>query len=148
MTALVLLASAGPFFSVAAGASASKPSPHRDAVLVVGRHRYYLQLAVTQAEQDLGLGDRPKLPPDRGMLFVFPASSTRCFWMKGMRFALDMIWLSSTDAVVSVQPDVSPKTYPSVYCAPAQDVIELDAGQAHAAGIVVNRVVTLEMPGK
>ena len=110
------------------------------------RRRYYLQLAVTPAQQELGLGDRAKLPPDHGMLFVYYSSGTRCFWMKGMKFALDMIWLSSADEVVSVQRDLSPKSYPSAYCSLAQDVIELDAGQAHFAGIVVNRVVKLEMP--
>jgi uncharacterized membrane protein (UPF0127 family) len=65
--------------------------------------------------------------------------------MKRMRFALDMIWLSSQGEVISVQPDVSPKTYPSAYCAFAQDVIELDAGQARAAGIAVNHVLKLDL---
>ena len=51
-----------------------------------------------------------------------------------MRFALDMIWLSPTDEVVSVQPDVLPKSYPSAYCTLAQDVIELDAGRRASRG--------------
>ncbi len=138
VTTLVLSAVAGP--------SSATSAPRSDAVLIAGSHRYYLQLAVTPAQQELGLGDRVKLPLDAGMLFVYPSSGTRCFWMKGMRFALDMIWLSPTDEVVSVQPDVLPKSYPSAYCTLAQDVIELDAGQARFAGIVVDRVVKLEMP--
>jgi uncharacterized membrane protein (UPF0127 family) len=126
--------------------SSATAAPRGDAVLIVGSRQYYLQLAVTPAQQALGLGDRAKLPLDDGMLFVYHSSGTRCFWMKGMRFALDMIWLAQTDEVVSVQPDVSPKSYPSAYCTLAQDVIELDAGQAHFAGILVDRVVRLEMP--
>jgi uncharacterized membrane protein (UPF0127 family) len=128
--------------------SSATAAPRDEAVLIVGPHRYYLQLAVTPAQQALGLGGRAKLPPDNGMLFVNHSSGTRCFWMKGMRFALDMIWLTPTDEVVSVQPDVLPKSYPSAYCTLAQDVIELDAGQAHLAGIVVDRVVKLEMPAR
>jgi uncharacterized membrane protein (UPF0127 family) len=137
-TTLVLTVTAWP--------SSATSAPRGDAVLIAGSHRYYLELAVTPAQQELGLGDRAKLPLDDGMLFVYHSSGTRCFWMKGMRFALDMIWLSPADEVVSVQPDVLPKSYPSAYCTLAQDVIELDAGQARFAGIVVDRVVKLEMP--
>jgi uncharacterized membrane protein (UPF0127 family) len=79
------------------------------------------------------------------MLFVFPLSGTRCFWMSGMRFALDIIWLSPSDKVVAVHRDLLPKD-PSVYCAVAQDVVELDAGQAHESGIDVGRVVGLDIP--
>lgn len=136
--------------TLGSGASSSSATtvPRGDAVLIVGSHRYYLQLAVTPAQQALGLGDRAKLPLADGMLFVYHSSGTRCFWMKGMRFALDMIWLAQSDEVVSVQPNVSPRSYPATYCTLAQDVIELDAGQAHFAGIVVERVVKLEMPTK
>jgi uncharacterized membrane protein (UPF0127 family) len=65
--------------------------------------------------------------------------------MKGMRFALDIIWLSPSDKVVTVHRDLLPKD-PSIYCAVAQDVVELDAGQAHAAGIDAGLVVGLEVP--
>jgi len=143
---VAVAASASLLLSAGAGRSGATPAPRGDAVLIVGSHRYYLQLAVTPAQQELGLGDRAKLPLDHGMLFVFEWPGTRCFWMKGMEFALDMIWLSPPDKVVSVQPDVSPKSYPSTYCARSQDVVELDAGQAHFAGIAVGRVVKLEMP--
>ena len=41
-----------------------------------------------------GLGQRPGLLPDTGMLFVFDGSpQIRNFWMGGMRFCLDIIWL-------------------------------------------------------
>ncbi|MGD0811176.1 MAG: DUF192 domain-containing protein [Acidimicrobiales bacterium] len=130
--------------STAARSLAASP-PRGDAVLTAGSHRYFLQLAVTSAQQARGLGYRARLPVSSGMLFVFPLSGTRCFWMRGMRFALDMIWLSPSDQVVTVHRDLLPKD-PSIYCAVAQDVVELDAGQAHAAGIDVGRVVGLEMP--
>jgi uncharacterized membrane protein (UPF0127 family) len=146
LAALAALGSATLLLSAGAGPSAAVSVPRGDAVLVVGSHRYYLQLAITPAQQELGLGERAKLPLHEGMLFVYHSSTTRCFWMKGMKFALDMIWLSSSDDVVSVQPDVLPKYYPSTYCAEAEDVIELDAGQARVAGIVVGHIVKLEMP--
>ena len=131
-----------------ATASTGGATPPDEAVLVAGSRRYDLQLATTQAQQEAGLGDRPTLAPGAGMLFVYRTPGSRCFWMKGMRFALDMIWLSPRDEVVSVQPDVVPKSFPSVYCAVSQDVVELGAGQAQVAGIKVGRVVRLEMPSR
>jgi hypothetical protein len=132
------------FIGPTAARSLTSP-PSGDAVLTAGSHRYFLQLALTSAQQARGLGYRARLPVSSGMLFVFPLSGTRCFWMKGMRFALDIIWLSPSDEVVTVHRDLLPKD-PSIYCAVSQDVVELDAGQAHAAGIDVGRVVGLEMP--
>jgi uncharacterized membrane protein (UPF0127 family) len=79
-----------------------------------------------------------------GMLFVFPTVDDHCFWMKGMRFSLDIIWLSSHDKVVLVEANLQPRSYPATYCAGSEDVVELDAGQAHAAGITVGRTVKVE----
>ena len=71
MTALLLCSfSVSLLLSASAGASTAPLVPRGDAVLVVGSHRYYLHLAVTPAQQDLGLEGRAKLPPDQGMLFV------------------------------------------------------------------------------
>ncbi len=120
--------------------------PKGEAVLMVGTRRYDLQLATTQTQQELGLGGRVSLPVGSGMLFVYRSYGERCFWMKGMRFALDMIWLSPSDKVISVQPDVSPKSFPATYCAPSRDVVELNAGQAEIAGIERGRALRLEMP--
>lgn len=132
-------------FNWAASGSVTRPTPHREAVLVVGSHRYDLLLATTDGQQKLGLGDRPSLPTSLGMLFAYHQVGDRCFWMKGMRFALDMIWLSPSDKVVSLQPDVRPKSS-VVYCATAEYVVELNAGQAQVAGIRAGTVVRLERP--
>ena len=116
------------------------------AVLIAGDHHYELEMATTTAQQQLGLGNRASLPVSSGMLFVFPSSAEHCFWMKGMRFALDIIWLTPHDKVVSVEAHLLPKSYPSAYCAVSEDVMELNAGQAQAAGIAVGRAVKLDIP--
>ncbi len=122
--------------------------PPGEAVLLAGSRRYELQIAATPAQQELGLGDRASLPAGSGMLFAYRTSGTRCFWMKGMRFPLDIIWLSARDEVISVQRDVLPKSYPSTYCSVSEDVVELGAGQAQMAGIKVGQVLSLELPGR
>ena len=121
-------------------------STHGRAVLVVGTKRFELLLATTPAQQQLGLGHRPSMPANSGMLFVYHSDGDHCFWMKGMRFALDIIWLSPHDKVVSVERDLVPTPSPSVYCSVSEDVIELKAGQAKAANIGLGRIVKVEMP--
>jgi hypothetical protein len=106
-------------------------------ILRTGSKKYTLFVVSTPTTQQLGLGQRASLPKDQGMLFVFGQAAQQCFWMKDMHFPLDMIWLSPSHRVEHIQPDVSPKTYPNSFCpdVTAQYVIELNAGQASAAGI-------------
>jgi uncharacterized protein len=108
-----------------------------------GARRYTLQIATTPVQQHLGLGDRASLPRDEGMLFVFDRPGTQCFWMKDMHFPLDMIWLSGNKRIGYIKANISPATYPHVFCpsVPAQYVIELNAGQAAQAGMHTGEVL-------
>lgn len=95
---------------------------------------YTLQVADTGPKRELGLGQRSNLGPREGMLFAYNApADDYCFWMKDMRFSLDMIWLDSNKRIVHIEPSVSPGTYPHSFCpgASSQYVIELNAGRAH-----------------
>ena len=99
--AVSLVPSATPLALISRSKAATAPAA---AVLIAGDLHYELEIATTTAQQELGLGDRASLPVSGGMLFVFPFSSAEhCFWMKGMRFALDIIWLTPHDKVVSVE---------------------------------------------
>jgi len=76
--------------------------------IVVGDHELDVELAVTPQQQTLGLGYRNELPEGNGMLFVNDSAQPRSFWMKGMRFCLDIIWVESGEivgAAESVCPD-------------------------------------------
>ena len=69
------------------------PEARSTAEIVVGNTPLTVELARTTAESALGLGYRNGLEPGRGMLFIFPEPSELMFWMKGMRFCLDIIWV-------------------------------------------------------
>lgn len=94
-------------------------------------------VASTSAEQEKGLGGRPALPADQGMLFPFQAAGAYGFWMKDMRFSLDIVWISSDKRVIGLIPGLSPATYPDIFYppAPVEYVLELDSGGAAAHGI-------------
>lgn len=66
------------------------------------------------------------------MLFTYELSGDYCYWMKDMKFDIDMIWLDEDKTIVTVKDNVSPDTYPQSFCPdrPASFVIELAAGMA------------------
>lgn len=97
---------------------------------------YKLDVADNEEEQALGLSFRDNMAQDRGMLFIFDQADKYCFWMKDMRFNLDIIWLDSNKDIVKVMENVEPATYPENFCPanPAKYVIELNSGEAKKQG--------------
>ena len=93
--------------------------------------------AKTPADQQRGLSGRGSLLPDHGMLFVFERESTWGFWMKDMKFSLDIIWFNSNRQAVffeqSLQP-CSPQSCPAYTpTSNAMYVLEVNTGfvQSH-----------------
>lgn len=105
-------------------------------------HTIRVSVADTEGARARGLGGRPGLAPDEGMLFVFPADGEYAFWMKNMRFSIDILWISSDGKVVYMLEDVSPDTYPQSFRpdVPARYVLELPAGYAKEYTVQVGDV--------
>ena len=101
-------------------------------------------IADTPALQALGLGNRDGLQSSEGMLFVFNVDKEYAFWMKDMRFSIDMVWISAAGNIVYLEQNVSPATYPQdfVPTSPARYVLELPAGYALSHGFKVGDIVT------
>ena len=70
-----------------------KPSSVRTAAITVGGVPVTVEIADQPAELSCGLGYRAALAPGTGMLFRYPEPAPRSFWMKGMQFCLDIIWI-------------------------------------------------------
>lgn len=84
------------------------PEARATAEIVVGETPLSVELARTSEETTLGLGYRNGLADGTGMLFLFPDPAERGFWMKGMRFCLDIIWILDgeiTGAAENACPD-------------------------------------------
>ena len=106
---------------------------------------FKLETAATPESRAKGLGGRDQLPPGNGMLFIHPSPGKHCFWMKDMRFAVDMIWLDANKKIVMIKPNAQPDTYPQSFC-PDQDslyVIELPAGAAEQNQLTVGNTLML-----
>jgi uncharacterized membrane protein (UPF0127 family) len=66
------------------------------------------ELAITEAERQLGLMFRDKLDPDQGMLLVFEQEGYYSIWMKNMKIPLDILWLDKDKRIVHIERSVPP----------------------------------------
>jgi len=66
-----------------------------------------VEIADTQAKRSKGLGGREAIASDEGMLFVFPDIQKRSFWMKDLKFPLDLIWIRG-EIIVDIFPNIQP----------------------------------------
>jgi uncharacterized membrane protein (UPF0127 family) len=104
-------------------------------------------IASTEAERAKGLMFVKTLPPDRGMLFVFPDEQKRKFWMRNTYVSLDIIFLDKFFRVVGIErkmPILSDEARGPDQ--PAMYVIELVAGSADRLGIQVGDIFNPKGP--
>lgn len=110
---------------------------------------YRIEVADTVAKRELGLGERDSLAADAGMYFPFDSAQRWVFWMKGMRFPIDIIWIRD-GKIVEIEHSVPPPTtFPlDTYgpAEPADAVLEINAGQAKEIGLEAGDMVVLRLP--
>lgn len=89
-----------------------------------------ISVADTPAEREQGLSGRPSLAENEGLLFLFDTPGEYGFWMKEMRFPIDILWFSEEGNVVHIEEQLQPDTYPTVFSpqAPSLYVLEVPAG--------------------
>ena len=104
------------------------PSTPRDQISI-GSQKFSAEFVADLQAQAKGLSDRESLGKNEAMVFVFDKPDVRCFWMKDMKFALDIIWLNSRKQINATEQNLQPSSYPTSYChVDAQYVVEVDAG--------------------
>lgn len=110
---------------------------------------FTIEVADTAAKREKGLGDRDALAADHGMYFPFESEQYWVFWMKGMRFPIDIIWIRQ-GKVVDIEASVPPpkglplETYSPIQ--PADAVLELNAGMAAEIGLEAGDAIDLRLP--
>ena len=113
--------------------------------MTIGNSRFSVLLADTPALRSKGLGERDNLAEQTGMLFVFESGSASSFWMYGMRFPLDFVWVGEGCTVVDLTEDVQhyPPDTPSSEleilesASPAAYTFEINAGEVSDFGIEI-----------
>jgi uncharacterized membrane protein (UPF0127 family) len=108
------------------------------------------ELARSDEERARGLMFREKMAEDQAMLFLFETEEAHSFWMKNMRFAIDILWLDAQKRIVHLEKTVPPcPRDPCPSYAPsaaASFVLELQAGFAEKHGLRLNDRVEFVLP--
>jgi len=110
------------------------------------------EVACTPEQRGLGLGFREAIGHGEGMLFVYDDANLASFWMRGMQFPLDFIWIDAERTVVDLTLDVPPpepgtadEDLPRyVPAAPVRYVLEVNAGVVREGSVAIGDAVTFE----
>ena len=109
--------------------------------VVINGQKIEVELAKTNEQKTLGLSQHDSLPPDQGRLFVYSQYLIPKYWMKDMKFPIDIIWIKD-DMVVGYEknlqpagdifniPTYQPKTFINY-------VLEVNAGWADQSGVKI-----------
>ena len=110
--------------------------------LHVAGHALLAEVADEPSERQMGLMARTTLPSDAGMLFVYPDSRERGFWMKNTLLPLSIAYLDEEGAIVHIA-DMRPlceELVPSHL--PARYALEANRGWFAAHGVRIGDRVT------
>ena len=117
--------------------SACQQNRHR---VSLNNQSFVVELANTDNTRALGLMYREQMADDEGMLFIFPDTQRRAFWMKNTLIALDILYFDQNKKLVSISENTPPckntttrcPNYPSAK--PAKYVLEINAGLSQKYG--------------
>lgn len=99
----------------------------------INNHEFKLRIAKTAEEKEIGLSKYENLSKDLGMLFPFEKPDYYSFWMKQMKFPIDIIYIKN-GRIVTIYKNVMPPKKPTdellIYKPrePSNMVLEINAG--------------------
>lgn len=110
------------------------------------------KIASKPSDRKKGLSGLDSLPLSSGMLFVFDKSGPYVFWMKDVKFSIDIIWIDENMRIITIAPYAAPEKGKSddeltLYkpTAPAKYVLEINAGLSNLHGLKVGDLVDFDL---
>jgi uncharacterized membrane protein (UPF0127 family) len=76
--------------------------------VIVNGFEMTADLAVTDDQKTKGLAIKDDLKENESMLFVYEQPTRLGFWMKDMKFPIDIIWLDRNGTVVHIEHNLQP----------------------------------------
>jgi uncharacterized protein len=101
--------------------------------VTIGNHSFKVTVASSQKEKEIGLSETKSLSQDQGMIFIFEKPDYYSFWMKNMKFPIDIIYINN-DKIVTIKNNAQPPKNNTenltIYTPtePADKVLEIQAG--------------------
>lgn len=109
--------------------------------------RVAVEIADDPHEQSVGLMHRRLADDGQGMLFVFPESAPRVFWMRNTPGSLDLLFLDPGLRLIALIRDAEPLSDRRLRSgAPARYVLEVPGGFADRHGLRLGAQVRIEPP--
>jgi len=101
--------------------------------VTIDNQSFTVQVATSSAQQQAGLTIVNSLPQNEGMLFLFTKPGYYSFWMRSMKFPLDIIFINGNKIVSfaeNARPAASVNQSPPIFQpqSPADKVLEINAG--------------------
>ncbi|MDI6850849.1 MAG: DUF192 domain-containing protein [bacterium] len=123
---------------------ARKPKESQNYKIIYLKGRtLYVELATTPEEWEKGLMGRDSLPDSCGMLFIFPYSDIRSFWMKNTTVPLSLAYIDSAFVIREIY-DLTPLDETPVFSKERiQYVIEVNQGWFDKNGIKAGDTVII-----
>jgi uncharacterized protein len=110
-----------------------------------GQVSFQVEIAATAEKRERGLMYRRELPPDHGMLFIFPAERVNSFWMKNTPIPLDMIFISRERKIVGIVHETVPFSLAGrSVTVPSQYVLEINGGLSRRYGFKAGDAVRFD----
>ncbi len=107
------------------------------------------EVADTMETRAIGLGGRESLSDGQGMLFVFDSEAKHSFWMKNVKFGLDIIWMDGNKKVVHFVKNTLPDHGGNleIYTPPqkAKYVLEVNGGSIDKFGVELGNKASFDL---
>lgn len=111
--------------------------------------QFAIEIADNPYSREKGLMYKYYIPDTVGMLFVFPKSDYRYFWMKNTPSSLDIIYADENNRIISIHENTEPYSEASIPSGDkAKYVIELKAGSVARFGIKKGQTFSYQTFGK
>lgn len=123
---------------------------YQQVVVTLNNRILLADISATDEQRITGLTVKDTLAENEAMLFVFENEAEHRFWMKDMKFPIDIIWIDSDKSVVDIEHNLPPCNAGILCTTYMPDgnslyVLETVGGFAQKYGIVKGTPVEFEL---
>ncbi len=122
--------------------TAAQPELPKEKLVIVTRdgvhHEFNVEMALTPRQQQVGEMFRTSVPPDGGMLFVWPVARPSPMWMENTLVPLDMVFINADGTIRHIAENTVPESLATVDSGgPVLATLELAGGTTARLNIIV-----------